>query len=195
MKIGLLIIGVLAGLFAGYCIWFPIWEIPYQFKYDILKDTLTIVLTVVAITIAVLGYAIYRIVSRQLQRESASDARIEVTRGAARLYTHLGFIFWKHYESDRSETHDLELAITMTERAHAYISELPEAVVKNRENDLLLCTIRNNIAYYLAERKLQEDKPLAREYSEYLRNKVKEYRENRTDWLDTCDFVDSQYPD
>lgn len=192
--VGIVILALLVGLLIGYCVLTPTWHVPLQLKYDVLKDTLTIVLAVLAVGIAVVGYAIYLILSGRLEHESASASRIEVTRGATRVSAHLGYIFWVNYERTRTEPQYLDMAISLTERAHGYFDELPEREVKKRENEILLCVIKNNSAYYLAERNRPEDKGLAIEFAEFIRDKASKYHEHRDNWLDTCTFVDNKYP-
>lgn len=191
--VGFLILATLVGLFIGYYIWVPTWQIPHEFRYDILKDTLFIVLAVLAVGIGAIGYAVYQILSGRLQTESASASRVEMTRGSARLFTHLGYVFWGKYKrTDKKERQYLDVAIDITEHGLRYMSELPE---KKRENEILLCHIRNNLAYYLAERKNVEDKKLAKDYIEYIQKRIQKYPTYKAAWLDTCNFVRQQYPD
>lgn len=192
--IGLLILAVLVGLFIGYCLWIPTLQIPYLLKYDILKDTLTIVLAVLAVGIAVIGYAIYLILSGRLEIESALTARLETLKGSIRLFVHSGFVFWESYDkTKKKESQYLEMAIGLTERALLFFNELPDNEAKNRENDKLLCKIKNNLAYYYAERKKPEDSDLAKEYAEYIRKRMSKYSEEKDNWLDTCNFVYQRY--
>jgi len=194
--VGLILLAVLVGLFAGYCIWIPDWHMPYLFKYDILKDTLTIVLAVLAVGIAVIGYAIYLILSARLRTESASASRLESVQEAVRLFIHSGFVFWESYDkATKKEPQNLEIAIGLTERALIFYNQLPTKEAHNKENERQFCLIKNNLAYYFALRKEAEDRDTAREYAEYIRNKVSEYPGDKANWLDTYDFVKQQYPD
>lgn len=191
--VGFLILATLFGLFIGYYIWVPTWQIPHAFRYDILKDTLAIVFLVLALGIGAVGYGSYQILSGRLQTESASASHVEMTRGAARLFTHLGYLFWEKYKrTDKEELQYRDLAIDITEHGLRYMSELPE---KERENEELLCTIKNNLAYYLAERNEAKDKELAKDYVEYIRKRIQKYPAEKAAWLDTCNFVRQRYPD
>ncbi len=192
--VGLLILAVLVGIFIGYCMWMPTWQIPHLLKYDILKDTLTIVLAVMAVGIAVVGYSIYLILSGRLQIESASASRMESIKSAIRLFIISGYIFWENYDkTGKKETQFLELAIDLTERALSSFNELPEKEAGNRENDKLLCKIKNNLAYYFAEGKKPENKDTAIQYVEYLKERMSKYSEEKENWLDTYNFVYQQY--
>ena len=190
----LIILALLVGLFIGYCIWTPSWALPQILKYDILKDTLLIVLAVMAVGITVIGYGIYLILSERLKIESASTARVETQKGSIRLFIHSGFIFWESYDnSKKKEKQYLEMAIALTEIALRYFSNLPDNEGASRENDKLLCQIKNNLAYYYAERKRAVDASLAKEYVEYLRERLSKYPELRELWQDTGEFVYQQY--
>jgi len=194
--VGIVILALLLGFFIGYCLLLPTWQIPSQFKYDVLKDTLTIALAVLAVGIAVIGSAIYLIVLGQLQAKTTSIARVEAKKGSVRLFIHAGFVFWESYDrAAKKELTYLEVAIGLTERALNFYYQIPSKEAEDRETQRSFCLIRNNLAYYFALRKRPEDKDLAREYADYIRERVSDYAEDRANWLDTYDFVKSQYPD
>lgn len=191
---GLLIIAVLGGLFGGYYIWGPTWRVPLEFKYDVLKDTLTIVLAVLAVGMAAIGYFIYLVLKGVLRIESATAASLENVIGCVRLFIHSGFIFWETYDkAKKKEIHYLEIAISHTERALLYFSELSDNEAKIKYNDKLLCVMKNNLAYYYAARKKPEDAVIAKEYAEYIRKRISKYPEEKDNWLETCSFVYQQY--
>ena len=122
--IGFLIQSVLFGLFLGYYIWVPTCQTPAEFRYDILKDTLTIVLAVLAVGMGLIGYAVYQILTGRLQREATSASSLEMTRGSARLFTHLGYVFWEKYESTKKKEEArqyLNVAIDIT-KWHYWVS-------------------------------------------------------------------------
>lgn len=193
--IGFLILATLIGLFLGYYIWGPTWQSPHELEYDILKDVLAITLAVLAVIMVIVGYSLYQILSGRLQLESTSASRIETTRSSARLLTHTGFTFWKiHDESETKIPQYLDFAISLTDLGLQYFNELHEREQKQRHNEELLCTIKNNLAYYLAERNRVEDKDLAKEYAKFIRQKSSQYPTRRAWWIETCDFVEKQYP-
>lgn len=196
--IGLLILTVilvLLILFIGYSIWGETWQVTPPSKYDILKDTLTITLTILAVGIAVGGYLVYQIISGRLQKESAEIARITTIKHCAKWFNYIGFNFWQAYEQTRGRNRQyLEMAINFTQRGFSYFGELPESEREKHENDELLCKIKNNLGYYLAERNKAEDKDLSRECADYIRQRFLKYPENKDDWLDTCTFIEGKYP-
>ena len=195
--VGLLVLAVLLVLlvlFFGNLIWGETWGVPPQFKYDILKDTLIVVLSVVAVVMAIVGYGIYLILSERLRADAAMAARVESLKGSIRLFLVSGYTYWEHYDtaSDKMPKH-LEMAIELTERAlHSY-NALPESEAKKRENEKECYRIKNNLAYYLAERKNPEDKSRAKEYADYIYGGFSKYPEEKANWLDTYDFVYQQY--
>jgi len=192
--VGLIIIALLVGLFIGYCIWTSTWTMPQALKYDLFKDILTIVLAVLAVGITVIGYGIYLILSERLKTESASTARIETQIGSIRLFIQSGFTFWRSYDNSRKRQKQyLEMAIELTEIALSYFSKLPDDEAGKRENDKLLCQIKNNLAYYYAERNRTADGDLAKEYVEYIHERLSKYSDLREAWQDTYEFVHQQY--
>ena len=193
--IGLLILAILFGIFAGYYIWGPTWQTPPEIKYDILKDTLAIVLTILAVGITVTGYGIYVILSGRLKNESELASRIETAKGCARLFDQMGYTFWGYYDKrGKGDPQYLEMALYLTERSLMYFNELPANEVKMQENNKLLCGLKNNLAYYYAERQKPEDKDIAKEYAEYIQKKISNYPEEKEAWQDTRDFVKKRYP-
>lgn len=197
--VGLLMLAVmlvLLVLFFVNLIWGETWRIPPLLKYDILKDTLTIVLAVLVVGIAVIGSTIYLIVLGQLQAKTTMIARVEAKKGSVRLFIHAGFVFWESYDrAVKKELTYVEVAIGLTERALEFYYQIPTKETKDRETQRSFCLIRNNLAYFFALRKRPENKELAREYANYIRKQASDYAEDRENWLETYDFVKSQYPD
>jgi hypothetical protein len=111
------------------------------------------------------------------------------------MFIHSGFIFWQSYDNlSKKDKQYLEVAIGLTDRALRFFNELPDDQAKSRENDSLLCHIKNNLAYYYAERKKPEDSDLAQKYAEYLCERMSKYPDQWDNWRETCEFVKRQYP-
>ena len=91
----------------------------------------------------------------------------------------------------------LNQAIETTELGYdRYISELDE---QERESELLICWIKNNLAYYYAERrKFEAAKPgdavTAQKFVKYVHNRIDKYPEEEEDWIHTYKFVQQQFP-
>ena len=88
----------------------------------------------------------------------------------------------------------LKHAIERTMKALEFMKELDE-----KKYEEFICVCKNNLAYYLAERqKLGAanlgDKELAKNYADYIRGKIGRYPSYKTDFTDTCTFVQQQFP-
>ena len=104
--------------------------------------------------------------------------------------------FWGSYDTAvTKDSNYLDVAIGLTERALEFYYQLPSRETEDRETQRSFCLIRNNLAYYFALRKRPEDKDLAREYADYIRERTSDFAEDRANWLETYGFVKSQYPD
>ena len=177
---------LLIGLFIGYLLWGPTWEVPQEFKYDrydVLKDTLIIVLTLAAIAIAVLGAAVYVIVSQRLETETGKRIMDESRRWITRLATSVGYSLWELNFRDE--------AIRLTEEAHdEYASRLDE---KERENQELIGSIRNNLASYYSE--TEQKREFARGYAAYIHKISHKFPKRREIWEGTYREVLAAFPD
>ena len=181
-------------LFISYLIWGKTWQVPSELKYDIFKDTLIIVLVIATFVIAIVGYGIYLILSGRLRAAAAVAASIESLKGSVRLFLVSGYTCWEHYEITGNKIPKyLEMAIELTGRAFHTYNALPESEAKKRENEKECYRIKNNLAYYLAERKKPEDKDTAKEYADCIHDGFSKYPEEKANWLDTYDFVYQQY--
>lgn len=87
----------------------------------------------------------------------------------------------------------MDRAINITERALKVYNELPEGEAKKRENEKYYYLIKNNLAYYFAERNKPEDADIAKDYAEYIRKGFSKYPEEREAWQETYRFVYQQY--
>jgi hypothetical protein len=95
----------------------------------------------------------------------------------------------------------LERAIKVTDIGYdRYASQLEDLRNKmDRDSELLICRIKNNLAYYYAERQKigaakSSDKTRAQEFIEYIYERMNKYpRENRIIWSDDRKFVIAQF--
>lgn len=177
---------LLVGLFIGYLLWGPTWEIPQELKYsryDVLKDTLIIVLTLAAIAIAVLGAAVYAIVSQRIEAEAGKRISDESRRWITRLATSVGYSLWQLGFRDE--------AIRLTEEAHdKWAYALAE---KEPENQELIGSIRNNLAYYYSQTNQKRD--FAWGYAAYIHKISHKFPKHREIWEGTCREVLATFPD
>jgi len=156
-----------------------------------LVDVLTIVLAVAGVVIAAVGYLTYRLASERIERRAVAEVRAETLKNKARLLTYIGYVYWVDFECTKDARY-IEQAIDLTKGAHDVCArELDE---RERENELLIGAIRNNLAYYLAKRGRPEDRSLSRGYAEYIHSRSQNFPEQREDWEDTYRFVLQVYP-
>ena len=150
-------------------------------------------LTIILALVAIFAGGTYFILSSILQAESAKEVRKETIKAQARLLTYSGFIYWNDYEINK-KTQNIyrDMAIELTEYAYAdYASKLEK--LADKELQKLICDIKNNLAYYYAERQNPNDRDRALEYAEYIHGKIKEFPTLKTEWEDTLVFVRQRY--
>jgi len=196
--VAILFLILLLALIGSYIYTFitPAYEIAD--KYEVFRDLLTIILAIAGVSIAAGGYLGYRYVSAVFRRDV--DSAIEQARALARMDTHrvnayvfasTGYAFWHTYDAMKQASF-LEEAIRFTETAYTHhAAKLDE---QQPENQRLICDIRNNLGYYLAERKKPEDKALARDCAEYIIRKIPTYPDASQTWQGTYNFIMQQYP-
>lgn len=165
---------------------------------DLFRDLLTIILAIAGIGIAAAGGLVYMFIDASVKR-TTQDIKKEVMSAVdtARLrsmcLSHLssGYSWWTSYQRSTASS-DLEEAIRETEFAYSsYAIHLDE---KQSDNQLIICAVRNNLAYYYAERQRPEDRNLAREYAEYIRKKIPTHPLKRVTWEHTYNYVLQRYP-
>lgn len=172
---------------------------PEAIELAVLRDVLNLVLlyssVLISIFLAILlavGYGIYRFVGWRLSKQTEAAAGKEMRRTMARLYAGIGWSYWQRYEQTRS-SEQLELAINMTRRAlELHASKLDDRIAADEE---IICHIRNDLAWYLAQRGTPEDQGLAWECIKYTHDRMHKYEERRKTWEDTYRFVSRKYPE
>lgn len=176
---------------------------------ELFRDLLTIILAIAGIGIAAGGGLVYMIINASMRRsaeefhremrlnveqfreEVRSAVNEERLRSMALSHMSSGYGWWRSYK-ETSEVAHREEAIRETEYAYSsYAIHLDE---KEADNQLVICAIENNLAYYYAERQRPEDRDLAREYAEYIRKKIPAHPHEKVTWEDTYKFVLQQYP-
>ena len=169
LKTNLLMVVLFAiGLLIGYSFWLfgRSFSIPESIQYEVFRDLLIVILSIAGIAIAVMTYGAYRVLSMEVENRIRQSQLNSVTT----VLTEVGWTCWNTYEADKTKDIHLENAIALTDYAfHKYGIKLDET---KKENVILLCTVKTDLAYYLAERcalgKEQEsDKDLALKYAQY----------------------------
>lgn len=158
----------------------------------VFRDVLQIVLAVAAVAIAAFGYLIYRIVVQRLQIRAEEEIGSERRRTTAKLYTYMGLLRWRDFERiTPSDPRYREDAIDVTEKAHEYASALDE---HDPRNEWIIAAVRNNLAWYLADRRRPQDRDKARGYAQYIHVRSQNFPEEREEWERTYEEVMRVYP-
>lgn len=193
----LLILFMLA-LFGGYVCSFLKHGGQITDKYEVFRDVLIIVLTVliigltiISIVIGVFAYLTYRYASSWIERRVKEVAETERHYSSAYILTTSGYVYWLDYTKTKDNEY-LEKAINLTERAYSEHSSHLD--IQERKNQRLICVIRNNLGYYLAERGKKEDREFACECAEYIRSKIIDFPEVKGRFADTIAFIKQRYP-
>jgi hypothetical protein len=163
-------------------------------------DTFVALFMAMLAVAAIAGGAIYWIIAYKVKRDVMSLARAQHHRTMATLSTESGYGYWRDYEDTKrkgkKKIKKLNQAIKRTNGAYEYHArQLDE---REPENEQLICWIRNNLAYYLAERKRcnkseEGDDALAQECAKYIYKKISKYPEKKKDYTDTYHFVEKQF--
>lgn len=195
--IGLIIIA-LVGIFSFLCTYiykFAVSSYEIAKQYDLFRDLLTIILGIATVGISVVGVLVYYILRKLLEEKAGSAAKTEMTRSSAFLLNYVGYVYWRDYEASkqaqRAQYEYLSRAIELTESAYCdYASLLSE-----RENELLICEIKNNLASYLAERqefpqeRKPEDKKIAQQFASYIYRRLSKFPKRKEEWYKTCHSI------
>lgn len=95
----------------------------------------------------------------------------------------------------------LTRAIVVTENGYERYACLLEDIMnkKDRDSELLICRIKNNLAYYYAERKKFEkheldDADMARQFADYVNARRDNYPNYSLSYWRTYNFVNKQFP-
>lgn len=167
-------------------------------EYEIIKDIILISLAVAGLT-GVSLYSIYKLMLKAVANAVAEKTMLLAKelhyRTMATTKGHVGYAYWNNYMKTKDRK-DLDLAIDITERAYKdYASQLNE---QEPDNEELICWIKNNFAYYLAERQklkaaLPGDDVLAQQFAKYAYDRIYKYPKDRGTYTDTYRFVQKQF--
>jgi hypothetical protein len=160
--------------------------------YDIFKDVLATSLAILSLVMAIAGALLYMHIKNRLQIIAHSETEERGNKIAASLYNAMSYSFWLNYKTTNDSTY-LEYAINFVKRGY---EEYYEKIVDkdNWENEKLLCKIRNNLGYYLAERGKEGDKEFVIECADYINENLVKYPSYAAEYQDTIDFIRKKYP-
>ncbi len=167
--------------------------------YDLLKDTFMIILAIGGILVTLVS-VIFKMIADSIKESTVKDTEsmIEDNNNNILAMIHANvyaMAFWGDYKAT-GNTEYLNRAIERMRVAyHEYASKLDK---EKSENEKLICWIKNNWAYYLAERRKckvsqKGDEDLARKFAKEAYEKIGEFPEHAEAWSDTYQFVQEQF--
>lgn len=201
MVVGLITLGISSFLFI-YIYKFAISNYEIANQYELFRDILVVVLAIVGVVVAVTCLLVHRAILAEIEKAS-HQVSLEFTEKMkkvtwnSRAHTErvVGYLMWTQsvmMKDPKEKAKLLNAAIKRTERAYFdFACRLDESVP---ENELLICNIKNNLAYFYAEKHDPADKEIAREYANYIYKKSKKHPVFEADWVDTYKFVMLKYP-
>lgn len=167
-------------------------------SYALLRDILTIVIAIAGVAIAAGGYLVYRLISERAEARvvaaASSAVNTEILATTAHSLAISGYIFWVEYELNEQKRPNpnspwLRNAISLTQLAwEEYGKKLDE-----RKYERLICGIKNNLAFYLAERGCTDDRDTALTFAQYIHEREPNYPRDAPIWLNTYTFVMKKY--
>ena len=157
-----------------------------QDKYELLIDLLGILLTLVGIA----GAGVYLFIRTKIMENVEKERNLS----RAENYLNTAYSLWHTYEQTQRINKDLlDKIIKKAESAIKFTECLDENTKRKHEESI--CNYKNDLAYYLAERKNPEDKERVRAYLEDVMKKRKDYPRCAYEWTDTYEFAKKQFPD
>jgi len=160
-------------------------------KMEIGTHFLTII-GLLMVVIAIIAGLAYLVLSRSVEGKVISSAEKKLNFEVSNVQADTAHTFYIHYENTQNRKY-LDRAIdlnTQTYASHARFLDL-----KSPDNEKLVCWLRNNLAYYLAERRNVADEKLAKEHAEFIIQRGVEQAKWWPRFKDTYDFVYKQYSD
>ena len=186
-------------LFLGYLFWssnrgfeLPEKLLTEELKYELFQDLLILIIAGSTIIISLLGYAAYRILESNTEKNVNKMANSTLNKALSGTMGRMGYSCWKKFETTKKAV-DLEQAIYLTNIAYQEFAVLLDESDKGREE--LICKLKNNLAYYLAEywvlgKANSEQKTLALAYAENINMLKEQFAPNVTKgFIDTYNFV------
>lgn len=166
-------------------------------QYSVFRDTLTIVLSAAALAVVVLGTGAFLILRDQLKREIAGTVGARSRGAIATALSTVGRRFYNQYEHTKDPFY-LDEAISITSIAfNFYAYDLND---KEKDFERVICDIRNNWGYYLAEKSKtatvrETERTRAREFASYLEARLLKFPDEDTrDWRETISFIRERFP-
>jgi hypothetical protein len=171
-------------------------DVDLLIRSELFMDLLVCIVGVAVVAALV----IYGVIYKSLMKSVTLAAKAEMNKAIVSLLLAIGYNYWEEYVHTTNNW-TLGQAIKITERSlQHYASELDE---KERDSEWLICKLKNNLAYFYAEKQQKrgtatpDEKDSAQIYIKYIYDRIdkcpKDNQERET-WLDTRKFVQQQFP-
>ncbi len=167
------------------------------------SSLLTIMITLLALGVGTVGYFIYQLIEKKIEKRVNELTNEVYQRSIAQILYGVGFTCWCNYKASK-EFHHLKNAILFTHKAYQrHAINLNEKNIIN-ENEEVVLVIKNNLAYYVAEiYRLDKDddvkdilkntreanRELAINYANEIDKKKCKYLDHFNEWTDTYKFI------
>jgi hypothetical protein len=158
-----------------------------------ISEIIAIIGIIAAIFVTVYAELVYVILSRKIKKVARLEVEKEKNRMGANMLVDMGFTYWGNYQISGNSKY-LNDAIRITEAAYSnYGIHLDESDLKN---ELLVCQIKNNLAWYYAERGKEDDGAKARQYADDILDKSPKFETlRREEMIDTYKYVQKKFPE
>lgn len=139
---------------------------------------LQIILAIIAVVLGGGFFGIYKILSYQLQKEAETKAHQTIKARIADLYGVIGYMYWRDYDI----TKDFQYLEESIEHTRFALEECQE--INEKDNELLICRLKNNLASYIIYRKDNKDgdKEIVAECVNYLRSRLTYHLDKQDTW-------------
>ncbi len=193
-------------------------------KYTVLIDLILIMLALTGM----IGYGIYRWISRGVADRVAlamkegrnfTRAQVETALGLSSYNQYKNEVkrtdgmndVWKKLSKIQSKREDKESREAERKPTDVDMTCLQDAIasatralgllkgLKEDKYEMLICICKNNLAYYLAEKRRRKgkidegEKKLAVEYATFIWERIQKYPDHKAAWADTYKFVGEQF--
>lgn len=181
--IALIVIGFVAGTYI-----YAFFKLPayiWTYKHDIVIDILMVLLVLGA----ALGAGLYLLIRQSVESHAEETAAKRARFVGASVINNESYDYWqlsrKFHKSKQADMRAAYLGMAI-ERAREGLQVASRLDEKTHEE--LICWIKNNLAYYLADRGHEEDKTGAQRLAEYSYDRAHKYDKN-WHWIQTYAFT------
>lgn len=159
--------------------------------YDVFKDVFFANLAIGSLFIALLGVLVYKFVEKRLYEETKLSTDKITSSIYANLYNQISFLHWVNYEKERNTKYLDKAILFVSAGFFRYEKYFDEKDLKSLE---LVCAIKNNWGYYLAEKQREQDREIALNCAEFLKKHSHKFPQTEEIWRRTIKSIQEIYP-